>query len=86
MMMVSAPSVIEKYQVIEEIGRGGVGVVYLARDPDLQRHVAIKVIRGDFDEESRERFLRGAQVLSRLQREPAPAASHIEKTVARLQV
>ncbi|SFJ62882.1 serine/threonine protein kinase [Planctomicrobium piriforme] len=34
---------IGRYDVIEEISRGGQGIVYRCRDPQLQRHVAIKV-------------------------------------------
>lgn len=36
--------VIAGYEVIAEIGRGGMGVVYRARDPELKRHVAIKML------------------------------------------
>lgn len=51
------------YQVIEEVGRGGMGVVYRAIDPIIQRTVALKVVQlGDFDDteraEQRERFFR----------------------------
>jgi formylglycine-generating enzyme required for sulfatase activity/tRNA A-37 threonylcarbamoyl transferase component Bud32 len=35
---------IGKYEIVSELGRGAMGVVFLARDPDIGRHVAIKVI------------------------------------------
>ena len=35
---------IGKYRVIEELGKGGMGVVYKAHDPDIDREVAIKLI------------------------------------------
>ena len=33
-----------RYEIIRELGRGGVGIVFLARDRHLERHVAIKQI------------------------------------------
>jgi serine/threonine protein kinase len=39
-------STIQRFVVTAELGRGGMGVVYLARDPQLERDVAIKVIEG----------------------------------------
>src|SRR5262245_35565489 len=57
------------YEVLRELGRGGMGVVYLARDLRLKRLVALKMIRGAAlaDPEELARFRREAEVVARLQ-------------------
>jgi serine/threonine-protein kinase len=57
-----------RYRVLAPLGRGGMGVVYRAHDPHLERDVALKVLpEGALaDEESRARFRREALSLSRL--------------------
>jgi len=52
---------IGKYEVLELIGEGGFGVVYRARDPLMERLVAIKVCSTE-DENIRKRFLREAKI------------------------
>jgi len=56
------------YEVLEPIGAGGMGEVYLARDTRLGREVAIKVLPADrmHDEGRRRRFLQEAQSASAL--------------------
>ena len=56
------------YQIIEEIGRGGMGTVYRAMDTRLQRPVALKVLSGDLESEAVmiERFQREARALARV--------------------
>lgn len=44
---------IGKFVIARELGRGGMGIVYLAVDTLLQRRVALKVVRDDFAEDSR---------------------------------
>lgn len=54
-----------RYQIIRELGRGGMGVVYLARDRLLMRDVAIKVMTPDIlSQDAVERFRREARVVA----------------------
>lgn len=60
------PTSIGRYEVERLLGEGGMGVLYLARDPVLDRHVALKLLRVN-GEDLRRRFMREAQSAGRLQ-------------------
>ena len=62
------PESIGKYRIVERIGRGAMGVVYAARDEQLDRKVAVKLMLSDFEGEPelRERFYREARITGQL--------------------
>ena len=60
---------IGRYEVIQELGQGGMAMVYLARDPYMKRQVAVKVLprQFTFDPQFRTRFQREAEVIATLE-------------------
>jgi serine/threonine-protein kinase len=59
----------EEYELLEELGRGGMAIVYRARDKHLEREVAVKVLPFSlaFDAEFVERFTREARTAAGLE-------------------
>ncbi len=65
--MSALPAKIGTYEVVRALGKGGMGTVYIARDPAIDRLVAIKLLREELDNpELRERFAREARAAGRL--------------------
>jgi eukaryotic-like serine/threonine-protein kinase len=70
-MSVQAPvigDVLGHYRLLEQVGQGGMGIVFLARDERLERDVAVKLLPpGTFPNDSaRKRFRREARILAKL--------------------
>jgi WD40 repeat protein/serine/threonine protein kinase len=57
-----------RYEILAEIGQGGFATVYRAKDPDLDRLVALKVLRPGLlqDQDSAQRFKQEARTIARL--------------------
>ena len=60
-------AIVGRYLVLDVLGAGGMGVVYAAYDPDLDRKIALKLVRSSLDDgDARARMLREAQAIARL--------------------
>src|SRR5229473_2925840 len=67
------------YELIDEIGRGGMGVVYRARDTALDRDVAVKLLSEGYpaDSPAAQRFLSEARITGQLQHPGIPAVHQV---------
>jgi tetratricopeptide (TPR) repeat protein len=75
------PPRVGPYEVLEELGRGGMGIVYKGQDATLCRPVAVKVLRPELaDERARARFLREARAAARLRHEHVVHVYAVDQT------
>ena len=75
------------YEVIRKIAEGGMGVLYLAKNPDVGREVAIKTLRhGALGGAARARLLREARIMGRLESKHLCEVLHIVEEDGKLSV
>jgi serine/threonine protein kinase len=67
------------YRVLQVLGRGGMGIVYLAEDPALHRQVALKVMRPALAKRasSRDRFVREARATAQIEHDHIVTIYHV---------
>jgi hypothetical protein len=75
-------SLANRYEIISELGKGGMGEVYLAEDTNLKRQVAIKVLPPPLalDKERLARFEREARLLASLNHPNIATIHGLEKS------
>ncbi|MHC5540175.1 protein kinase domain-containing protein, partial [Singulisphaera rosea] len=78
----SVPDQVGRFEIRGELGRGGFGVVYLARDPVAGRFVALKAPRPEviFTPEMRRRFVREARAAASLDHPNIVPLLEVEET------
>lgn len=73
MSLADSPKKISRYELLDRLGEGGIGIVYKAMDPALQKIVAIKVLNaGKLTVEQQLRFQNEARALAELKHQSIP--------------
>ena len=77
---------LDHYEIIEVIGKGGMGVVFRAHDPSLKRTVAIKVLSPEsaYSDEARQRFVREARSAAAINHPNVVTIYAVEESAGRL--
>jgi serine/threonine protein kinase/DNA-binding response OmpR family regulator len=67
------------YRILKKLGEGGMGMVLLAEDTQLERPVALKVIKPDIakNDEARQRFLREARAMAQVRSDHVVTVYHV---------
>ncbi|MFT3699763.1 MAG: serine/threonine-protein kinase [Kofleriaceae bacterium] len=70
-LVIQVGQVLDKYELLERVGQGGMAVVYRATDRSLKRVVAVKILHKHLSDyqEARDRFEREAQAVAKLRHE-----------------
>ncbi len=79
-----APNQIGRFEIAHQLGAGGMGVVYLARDPRLERQVALKVLRDDTG--AGHRLIAEARAMARIDHDHLVAIYEIEEVGGRVAI
>ncbi len=68
------------YELMQQLGQGGMGVVYLAREPELERLVGLKILRPELatQDSARNRFLKEARVAASIKHPNVVAIHRVE--------